>query len=82
MTVDTDDEQPFLGYEISQGRGQSEASAAQADARVQQLLRDRYDYTHRCLTESRAALDKLAAALMEHETVTQPDMEKILGARS
>jgi cell division protease FtsH len=81
MTVDTDDEQPFLGYEISQGRGQSEASAAQADAKVQQLLRDRYNYTHQCLTECRAALDNLAAALMEHETVTQPDMEKILGAR-
>jgi cell division protease FtsH len=81
MTLDSDDEQPFLGYEISQGRGQSEASAAQVDAKVQQLLQDRYRYTQNCLTEKRAALDKLVSALMEHETILQEDMEKIIGPR-
>jgi cell division protease FtsH len=81
MTLDTDDEQPFLGYEISQARGHSEASAAQVDAKVQQLLQDRYNFTQNCLTERRAALDTLVSALMEHETVTQEEMEKIIGPR-
>jgi cell division protease FtsH len=81
MTLDVDAEQPFLGYEISQGRGFSEATAARVDDGVQQLLRDRYEYTRHCLTEHRTALDALVGALMEHETVTQDDMEKIIGPR-
>jgi cell division protease FtsH len=82
MTLDIDEEQPFLGYEISQGRGFSEESAARVDAGVQQLLHDRYEYTRRCLTEHRAQLDALVGALMEHETVSQDDMEKIIGPRA
>jgi cell division protease FtsH len=81
MTLDTDEEQPFLGYEISQGRGFSEASAARVDEGVQQLLHERYEYTRRCLTENRSALDAVVGALMEHETVTQEDMAKIIGPR-
>ena len=82
MTMDTDDEQPFLGYEVSQGRGHSEAAAAQVDAKVQQLLQERYNFTRNCLTERKAALDVLVQALMEHETVTQEEMEKLIGPRS
>ncbi len=81
MTLDADEEHPFLGYEISQGRGYSEASAARVDEGVQQLLRDRYEYTRHCLTEHRTALDALVGALMEHETVNQEEMEKIIGPR-
>jgi cell division protease FtsH len=81
MTLDVDEEQPFLGYEISQGRGYSETSAARVDEQVQQLLKERYDYTRNCLAEKRAVLDTLVGALMEHETVTQEEMERMLGSR-
>jgi cell division protease FtsH len=81
MTLDENEEQPFLGYEISQGRGYSEATAAKIDQAVQQLLNDRYNYTHGCLTERREALDILVKALVEHETVTHEDMERIIGPR-
>ncbi len=79
MTVSADEEQPFLGYEITQGRGASEASAAKVDEQVQQLLKNQYDYARKCLTERRPALDALVGALMEHETVTQADLEKLIG---
>ena len=81
MTLDSDDEQPFLGYELSQGRGYSEATAASVDEAVQNLLKGRYKYTQECLTNKRAALDALVSALMEHETVTQEEMEKIIGPK-
>jgi cell division protease FtsH len=81
MTLDVDDAQPFLGYEISQGRGYSETSAAKVDEQVQQLLKERYDYTRRCLAERRAVLDRLVNALMEHETVTQDELQNIIGPR-
>jgi cell division protease FtsH len=81
MTLDTDNEQPFLGYEISQGREHSEASAAQVDAKVQQLLQDRHQYTHNFLTERHEALNTLVDALMKHETVLQDEMEQLVGPR-
>ena len=81
MTVDGNEEQPFLGYEISQGREYSEASAARVDEEVQGLLMERYEYTRRCLLEKRTELDLLVSALMGHETITREDMEGILGPR-
>jgi cell division protease FtsH len=81
MTLDAEEEQPFLGYELSQGRGYSESSAARVDEEVQQLLKERYEYTRNCLVERRAELDKLVGALMEHETVTQEAMARLIGPR-
>jgi cell division protease FtsH len=81
MTLDGNEEQPFLGYELSQGREYSEASAARVDEEVQQLLKERYDYTRSCLTERRTELDLLVSALMGHETLTREDMEGIIGPR-
>jgi cell division protease FtsH len=81
MTLDADDAQPFLGYELAQGRGFSEATAARVDQGVQQLLQERYEYTCHCLAEHRDALDALVDALMEHETVTQEEMGKLIGPR-
>lgn len=81
MTLDGNEEQPFLGYEISQGREYSEASAARVDEEIQQLLKERYDFTRRSLMERKTALDTLVSVLMEHETVTREEMERILGPR-
>jgi cell division protease FtsH len=81
LTLDANEEQPFLGYEISQGRGYSEATAARVDEQIQELLKERYNYTRECLTKRRPALDILVGALLEHETVTQDEMEKLIGPR-
>ena len=82
MTVSSDEEQPFLGYEITQGRGSSEASAARVDEQVQQLLKEQYNYARKCLTERRPALDMLVGALMEHETITREDIERLIGSHA
>ncbi|OJX44004.1 MAG: cell division protein FtsH [Chloroflexi bacterium 44-23] len=81
MTLDLEEEQPFLGYEITQGRSYSEVSAAKVDGKIQQLLSERYDYAKKCLTERKDCLEALVNALMEHETVSQEQMEKIIGTR-
>ena len=79
MALDLDEQQPFLGYEIAQGRSFSEETAARVDEQVQKLLDERYAYTRGCLEEHRAALDGMVAELMAHETVTQEALEQILG---
>ncbi len=79
MTLDHDEQQPFLGYEITQGRTYSEETAARVDKEVQNLLQERFTYTRTCLEEHRAALDQLVAELMEHETIDQQTLIQLLG---
>lgn len=79
MALDLDDQQPFLGYEIAQGRTYSEETASRVDGEVQKLLEDRYAYTRACLKEHHQALDKLVTALMDQETIDQEALEQILG---
>jgi cell division protease FtsH len=77
-----DEEQPFLGYELSQGREYSEETAARIDDNVQRLLNDRYVVAQRILSEMRSQLDLLAKALLSEETIQKIDLERILGPRS
>ncbi|MCB9135937.1 MAG: ATP-dependent metallopeptidase FtsH/Yme1/Tma family protein [Anaerolineales bacterium] len=81
MAVDEDEEQPFLGYEIAQGRSHSEATAARVDNEIQTLLKERYEFTRHCLSTHREALNKLVNALLDSETVTQEEMISLLGPR-
>jgi cell division protease FtsH len=77
----TDEQQPFLGYEISQGRDYSEATAARIDQEVSRLLQETHDGVRRCLTESRERLDRLVDALLQEETVSSDQLQRILGPR-
>jgi len=83
MAISTDEEQPFLGYEMTQGREFSEETAAKVDRDVQGLLKERYQVVQELLgKEYREKLDQLAAALLKEETVDQSDLTKILGERT
>jgi cell division protease FtsH len=77
MTLDLDEQQPFLGYEIAQGRTYSEATASQVDGEVQKLLQERYAYTRNCLQANRPALEMLVSNLMSHETVNREDLKQM-----
>jgi cell division protease FtsH len=77
----TDDQQPFLGYELSQGREYSEATAAQIDREIQRLLEERHTAVRELLTAARTQLDLLTETLLREETVDQDTLVRILGAR-
>jgi cell division protease FtsH len=81
MALNTDDQQPFLGYELSQGREYSEETAARIDKDVQRLLDERYQVVRSLLSGAREKLDKLADALLNEETVEREELERILGPR-
>ena len=82
MAISTDEEQPFLGYEIAQGREYSEEIAAQIDKNIQQLLRDRYEYARQLLTTYRDKLDLLVKTLLQDETVQYDEIVRVLGPRA
>jgi cell division protease FtsH len=81
MAIASDEEQPFLGYELAQGHDYSEETSARIDRDIQQLLSERHEVVTQLLTESRDKLDQLVDALLHEETVDQAQLTKILGSR-
>ena len=81
VAFDTDEEQPFLGYEISQGRAYSETTAAQIDKEVMDLLNRCHQNACDLLNRMRPQLDRLVEALLQQETVDQDALAAILGSR-
>jgi cell division protease FtsH len=81
MAIATDDEQPFLGYELAQGHDYSEETSARIDRYIQQLLEDRHEEVKQLLTQSREKLEALVEALLREETIDQDELSKILGER-
>jgi cell division protease FtsH len=83
VALNTDEEQPFLGYELAQGREYSEETAARIDQNVRDLLDERYQFVHDLLgNAARQTLDHLAQALLQEETIDQDEMARILGPRA
>jgi len=77
MTYGQKEELIFLGREISEQRDYSEAVAEKIDAEVRRLVDDAYKMTKRLLTKYRKELDAVAQKLLEVETLTREEFEKI-----
>ncbi|RIK30793.1 MAG: cell division protein FtsH [Anaerolineae bacterium] len=67
----------FLGREISEQRDYSEAVAEQIDGEVRKIVDDSYKLAKKLLTKYRAQLDAVAGKLLEVETLTREEFEKI-----
>ena len=70
-----------MGYELTLGRDYSEATAKRIDEEVEHLLEDRHSAARRLLIAGREALNRLAKALLNQETVDRDTLEQILGPR-
>ena len=81
VAFQADEEHPFLGYELAQGRDYSEATAARIDQEVQRLLAERHAYAQQLLMEARESLEQLAQALLQEETLGQAALVRLLGPR-
>jgi len=81
VAFDSQDENPFLGYQIAQGRDYSEATAARIDREVEHLLSERQDVVQHLLAGARERLDTLAARLLKDETIGDTELARILGPR-
>ncbi len=59
----------FLGRDITRSQHISEDTARRVDAAVSEIITAEYQRAEKILNEHRAALDKIGAALLEHETI-------------
>jgi cell division protease FtsH len=77
-----DEQQPFLGYELTQGRDYSEETAAHIDRNVQDILNQCHKEVRALLEREHGKLDVLVEALCKEETIDQEDLTRILGPRA
>ncbi|MEW6307445.1 MAG: ATP-dependent zinc metalloprotease FtsH [Bacillota bacterium] len=81
LTFGTGEEQQvFLGRDITKIRNYSEEVAAVIDREVHDLIHACNDRAKAILVECRGLLDRIASALLEHETLEGPQLEDLLAA--
>jgi cell division protease FtsH len=68
----------FLGEDLMHSRDYSDETARVIDEEVEHILRDEEDRCRKVLTEYRAGLDAVAAALLERETLEGEEVGRIV----
>ena len=71
------EEMVFLGREISEQRNYSDEVAAKIDAEVRAIIDRGFERAREALTQHRDILDKLAALLVEKETIEHDEFESL-----
>ena len=80
-TFNQGEEHPFLGRELTSPRDFSEYTARIIDEEVQRIIIDQENRAMEILTFNKDKLDLLASALIEHETLENADVDKILNLK-
>ncbi|MEY3775240.1 MAG: hypothetical protein RLZZ129_2020, partial [Verrucomicrobiota bacterium] len=68
----------FLGREITRNENVSEETARKIDHEIHRIIDEQYQRATAIITEKRAALDRIAAALLEYETIEGKHVNEIL----
>jgi cell division protease FtsH len=74
----SDPHQPFLGREFGAEPSYSEEMAQEIDEEIYRLIDDAHQRAANVLLEHQAALHKIAAILIEHETIDKAQFERLL----
>jgi len=72
------EEQIFLGREIAQHRDFSEDTAIRIDQEVNRIVSQQYARATKILEDNREAMDRLTEALLEHESLDNAQMRRVI----
>ncbi|HMG19358.1 MAG TPA: cell division protein FtsH, partial [Gemmatimonadales bacterium] len=81
IAVGDREQEIFLGREVVQRREISDRTAQIVDEEMRAILTHAYSEATRILNERRAALDRLAAALLERETLEREMVEMVIAGK-
>jgi len=73
--------EPFLGRDFHRYSNYSEQTAREIDQEVQQLVKRQYERARQLLEDNRDALEQLAMALMERESLTSEEVRDVIAGR-
>lgn len=68
----------FLGREITRNENVSEETARRIDHEIHRIIDEQYHRAKKLISEHRSALEKIAEALLEHETIDGKHVLEIL----
>lgn len=71
-------EHPFLGYELTQEKDFSEATAQKIDEEVHRIITEAETLTDKTLMDNKAVLKKLSLALLKEETLDREAVDALL----
>ncbi len=78
LTFGKKEEQIFLGREIAQHRDFSEETARQIDLEVRRLIDEAYQSAHTIVESNADAMHRIAAALLERETIDAEEVKMLI----
>jgi len=78
LTFGKKEEQIFLGREIAQHRDFSEETARQIDLEVRRLIDEAYQTAHSIVESNKDAMHRIAAALLERETIDAEEVRMLI----
>ena len=81
LTFGKKEEQIFLGREISQHRDFSEETARQIDLEVRRLIDEAYQSAHTIVESNAAVMHRIAAALLERETIDAEEVQMLIDGK-
>ena len=71
-------DQVFLGRELARAQNFSEETSRKVDKEIKLIIDESYDRAVKILTENKAALEKVAEALLEYETIDGKHVHEII----
>ncbi len=77
IAVGDREQEIFLGRELTQRREISERTSEQVDTEVKRIIDEAYAKARTILTANRDMLDRMAAVLLERETIDREEVETI-----
>lgn len=72
------DQQVFLGRDISRQRNYSEEVAARIDKEISKMVEECYSKAERLLRDNSETVEKIVAALKEHETLNADQIKRLM----
>ncbi len=81
ITVGDREAEIFLGREVVQRREISERTAELVDTELKRVLGEAYERARQILLEHRATLDRVAATLLERETLDREEVELVVAGK-
>src|ERR1700689_5099824 len=82
LTFGKKEEQIFLGREIAQHRDFSEETARQIDQEVRRLIDEAYQAAHNIVEANGDPMHRIAAALLERETIDADELKLLLEGKA
>jgi cell division protease FtsH len=79
VVINMGEAHPFLGREISEPKNFSEETSRVIDEEIRMISVEMQEKAEALLRDNRGKLDALADALMEHETISDEDIDHVFG---